>query len=51
MNSASFVELGIDSLMSLVLPEKFKMELGLDVKGPDFIECSTIGELNGWLDQ
>jgi asperthecin polyketide synthase len=50
-DSASFVELGVDSLMSLVLSEKFKMELNLDVKSSVFIECPNIGELKGWLDQ
>lgn len=50
-DSASFVDLGVDSLMSLVLSEKFKMELNLDVKSSVFIECPNIGELKGWLDQ
>lgn len=50
-DNASFVELGVDSLMSLVLSEKFKVELNLDVKSSVFIECPNIGELKGWLDQ
>jgi asperthecin polyketide synthase len=50
-DSASFVELGVDSLMSLVLSEKFKAELNLDVKSSVFIECPKIGELKSWLDQ
>jgi asperthecin polyketide synthase len=50
-DNASFVELGVDSLMSLVLSEKFKMELNLDVKSSVFIECPNIGELKDWLDQ
>ncbi|KAJ5177089.1 Type I Iterative PKS [Penicillium canariense] len=50
-DSASFVELGVDSLMSLVLSEKFKAELNLEVKSSVFIECPNIGELKGWLDQ
>lgn len=51
VDSATFVELGVDSLMSLVLSEKFKGELGLDVKSSVFIECPNIGELKAWLDQ
>lgn len=50
-DEASFIELGVDSLMSLVLSEKFKAELGLDVKSSVFIECPNIGELKAWLDQ
>ncbi|KAJ5573557.1 Type I Iterative PKS [Penicillium hispanicum] len=50
-DSASFVELGVDSLMSLVLSEKFRAELGVEVKSSVFIECPNIGELKGWLDQ
>ena len=46
-----FVEIGCDSLMSLVLSEKFRKELRLDVKSSIFIECPTIGELKGWLEQ
>ncbi|KAJ5323477.1 Type I Iterative PKS [Penicillium atrosanguineum] len=51
VDSATFVELGVDSLMSLVLSEKFKTELGIEVKSSVFIECPNIGELKGWLDQ
>ena len=50
VDSATFVELGVDSLMSLVLSEKFKAELGIEVKSSVFIECPNIGELKGWLD-
>ncbi|CAI7654954.1 unnamed protein product [Penicillium glandicola] len=51
VDSASFVELGVDSLMSLVLSEKFRVELNIEVKSSVFIECPNIGELKGWLDQ
>jgi asperthecin polyketide synthase len=51
VDSATFVELGVDSLMSLVLSEKFKAELGIEVKSSVFIECPNIGELKAWLDQ
>ncbi|KAJ5716446.1 polyketide synthase [Penicillium malachiteum] len=50
-DGASFVELGVDSLMSLVLSEKFRQELNLEVKSSIFIECPNIGELKAWLDQ
>lgn len=49
-DEAKFVELGIDSLMSLVLSEKFKSQLNLDVKGSLFLECSNSGELKDYLD-
>lgn len=48
---ASFVELGIDSLMSLVLSEKFRAELGIEIKSSLFLECPTIGELKAWLEE
>ena len=47
----TFVEIGVDSLMSLVLSEKLRNELGLEVKSSLFIECPTLGELKGWLEQ
>ncbi|KAI1380222.1 putative polyketide synthase [Hypoxylon crocopeplum] len=47
----TFVELGVDSLMSLVLSEKFRQELSLEIKSSLFLECPTIGELKGWLEQ
>ncbi|KAL4807182.1 hypothetical protein BDV18DRAFT_159401 [Aspergillus unguis] len=48
---ATFVQLGVDSLMSLVLSEKFRAELGLEVKSSLFLECPTIGEMMEWLEQ
>ncbi|KAL5343924.1 hypothetical protein BJX70DRAFT_405163 [Aspergillus crustosus] len=48
---ATFVQLGVDSLMSLVLSEKFRAELGLDVKSSLFLECPTVGDMIQWLDQ
>lgn len=50
-DDASFIELGVDSLMSLVLSEKFRSELQLEVKSSLFLEYSRIGELKGWLEQ
>ncbi|KAJ5738175.1 Non-reducing polyketide synthase vrtA [Penicillium malachiteum] len=48
---ATFVQLGIDSLMSLVLSEKFRSELGMEIKSSLFLEYPTIGEMKGWLEQ
>ena len=50
-DEATFVSIGVDSLMSLVLAEKFRAEVGLEVKSSLFIECPTVGELKGWLEQ
>ena len=46
----TFVEIGVDSLMSLVLSEKFRNELQVEVKSSVFIECPTVGELTEWVD-
>lgn len=43
--------MGIDSLMSLVLSEKFKTELQLEVKSSLFLECPNIGALKEWLNE
>jgi asperthecin polyketide synthase len=48
---ASFVQLGVDSLMSLVLSEKFRAELGIEIKSSLFLECPTIGEMTAWLEE
>ena len=50
-DEASFVELGVDSLMSLVLSEKFKSQLNLDVKSSVFLECSCLADLKDYLSQ
>lgn len=50
-SESTFVQLGVDSLMSLVLSEKFRAELSLEVKSSLFLECPTIGELTAWLEQ
>ncbi len=50
-DEASFVELGVDSLMSLVLSEKFKGELNLEVKSSVFIECPRLADLKEYLEQ
>ncbi|KAK4168184.1 hypothetical protein QBC43DRAFT_309829 [Cladorrhinum sp. PSN259] len=51
VDEASFAELGIDSLMSLVIAEKFRDELGVVVSGSLFLEYPTIGDLRAWLDE
>ncbi|KAL9094770.1 MAG: hypothetical protein Q9165_003041 [Trypethelium subeluteriae] len=48
---ATFVQLGVDSLMSLVLAEKFRAELGVEIKSSLFLECPTVGEMQAWLEQ
>ncbi|KAL2866114.1 non-reducing polyketide synthase nscA [Aspergillus lucknowensis] len=48
---ASFVQLGVDSLMSLVLSEKFRAELGVEIKSSLFLECPTVGEMTAWLEE
>ncbi|KAL4948108.1 ketoacyl-synt-domain-containing protein [Aspergillus filifer] len=50
-DDASFSNLGVDSLMSLVLSEKFRSELGIDIKSSFFLECPTVGEAKEWIDQ
>ena len=50
-DGASFSELGIDSLMSLVIAEKFREQLGVVVNGSLFLEYPTIGDLRSWLDE
>ncbi|KIA75323.1 polyketide synthase [Aspergillus ustus] len=50
-DDANFVNLGIDSLMSLVIAEKFKAELDVNVSGSLFLDYETIGDLREWLDE
>jgi len=48
-DDATFANLGVDSLMSLVIAEKFREELGVTVNGSLFLEYPTVGDLRGWL--
>ncbi|KAL3495264.1 hypothetical protein BJX62DRAFT_233590 [Aspergillus germanicus] len=48
-DDASFANLGVDSLLSLVISEKFREELGVTVTGSLFLEYPTIGDLRSWL--
>ncbi|KUJ11670.1 putative polyketide synthase [Mollisia scopiformis] len=50
-DEAEIASLGIDSLMSLVIAEKFKTELDIKVGGSLFLDYPTIGDLRKWLDE
>ena len=50
-NEASFADLGVDSLMSLVISEKFRSHLDVKVGGSLFLDYPTIGDLRTWLDE
>jgi len=50
-DDASFANLGIDSLLSLVLAEKFRDELDIYLTGTQFLEYPTIGEFRTWLEK
>jgi iterative type I PKS product template protein len=50
-DDASFANLGVDSLMSLVIAEKFREQLNVVVSGSLFLEYPTIGDLRAWLDE
>lgn len=48
-DDANFANLGVDSLMSLVLAEKLREQLGVTVSGSLFLEYPTVGDLRAWL--
>ncbi|KAL5041470.1 hypothetical protein BDW71DRAFT_217836 [Aspergillus fruticulosus] len=50
-DGAAFADLGVDSLMSLVIAEKFRTELDVKVSGSLFLDYETIGDLKEWLDE
>jgi monodictyphenone polyketide synthase len=50
-DDATFANLGVDSLMSLVIAEKFNEDLGIAVGGSLFLEYPTIGALREWLEE
>lgn len=50
-DDSSFAELGVDSLMSLVLAEKFREQLNVVVNGSLFLEYPTLGDLRAWLEE
>ncbi|KFY41668.1 hypothetical protein V494_02866 [Pseudogymnoascus sp. VKM F-4513 (FW-928)] len=49
-DDAVFANLGVDSLMSLVIAEKLRTELDVKVTGSLFLDYETIGDLRQWLD-
>lgn len=48
-DDTSFANIGVDSLMSLVLAEKFRDGLGIESSSSLFLEYPTIGDLTAWL--
>ncbi|CAG8216576.1 unnamed protein product [Penicillium olsonii] len=48
-DDTEFACIGIDSLMSLVLVQKFAEELQLELRGSLFLDCATIGDFKTWL--
>ncbi|KAJ0107608.1 hypothetical protein J7T55_007799 [Diaporthe amygdali] len=48
-DDASFANLGVDSLMSLVIAEKLRDQLGVAVSSSLFLEYPTVGDLRAWL--
>lgn len=51
VDDAAFANLGVDSLMSLVIAEKFREELRIVVAGSFFLEYPTVGALRSWLEE
>ena len=51
VDDATFGGLGVDSLMSLVIAEKFREQLGVTVAGSLFVEFPTIRDLRSWLEE
>ncbi|KAI0127012.1 putative polyketide synthase [Xylariales sp. AK1849] len=51
VDDAGFANIGVDSLMSLVVAEKFREQLGVVVSGSLFLEYPTIGDLRSWLQE
>lgn len=48
-DDASFANIGVDSLMSLVIAEKLREQLGVNVSGSLFLEYPNVGDLRAWL--
>uniref|UniRef100_A0A093VC14 Conidial yellow pigment biosynthesis polyketide synthase n=1 Tax=Talaromyces marneffei PM1 TaxID=1077442 RepID=A0A093VC14_TALMA len=51
VDSATFVEFGLDSLMALTILSKLRESLQLDLPSDIFQELTTIGDLRGFLDK
>ena len=50
-DEVGFADIGVDSLMSLVISEKFRQDLSITVGGSLFLEYPTVGALRGWLEE
>ncbi|KAF2429264.1 putative polyketide synthase [Tothia fuscella] len=50
-DDACFADLGVDSLMSLVIAEKLRKQLDVKVGGSLFLDYPTIGDLRKWLEE
>ncbi|KAF9769443.1 hypothetical protein IL306_013160 [Fusarium sp. DS 682] len=48
-DDSNFADIGVDSLMSLVLAEQFRVELGMAVNSSHFLEFPNLGALKTWL--
>ncbi|KAF9889867.1 hypothetical protein FE257_006957 [Aspergillus nanangensis] len=49
VDETAFSSIGVDSLMSLVLAQRFATELDLEVRSSLFMDCPTIGDFKAWL--
>ncbi len=49
MDKVELADLGLDSLMSLVLSQKLRDGLGIEMRDAFFLEVDTVGELKGLL--
>lgn len=50
-DDARLGDLGVDSLMSLVIAEEFRSQLGITVNSSLFLEYPTLGALKSWLQE
>ncbi|KAJ5513133.1 polyketide synthase [Penicillium fimorum] len=48
-DETEFASIGVDSLLSLVLAQKFGSEFKLEVLSSLFLDCPTIGDFKAWL--
>ncbi|KAI0175049.1 hypothetical protein BJ166DRAFT_460527 [Pestalotiopsis sp. NC0098] len=48
-DDVQFANIGVDSLMSLVIAEKFRDTLGVTISGSLFLEYPAVGDLRAWL--
>lgn len=48
-DKTEFSAIGVDSLLSLVLAQKFGTEFKLEVRSSLFMDCPTIGDFKAWL--